>query len=91
MVAVAGLSVIPNQLPAADDLAHGEESQDFGEQHATPDNLGRREAPDLLDGRGRRWGAGGGAGSGPQQGLGVLDGVQRAVEVALDCSQGTIG
>lgn len=89
MVAVASLSVVTNQLPAADDLAHGEESKHLGEQHAAADDLRHREVPDLLDGRGRGRGAGGGAGSGPQQGLGVLDGVDRAVEVALDGGQGT--
>lgn len=88
MVAVAGLAVVSNQLPAADHLADGEESEHLGEQHAAPDDLGPREVSDLLDGRGGRWGVGGAAGGGPQQGLGVLDGVQRAVEVALDCGQG---
>lgn len=89
VVAVAGLPVVPNQLPAADHLAHGEEAQHLGEQHAAPDDLRPREVPDLLDGRGRGRGAGGGAGGGPQKGLGVLDGVDRAVEVALDGGQGT--
>lgn len=88
MVAVAGLAVVSNQLPAANHLTHGEESQHLGDQDAAPDDLGRREVSDLLDGRGRRWGVGGAAGGGPQQGLGVLDGVQRAVEVALDRGQG---
>lgn len=90
VVGVAGLSVVPNQLPAADDLAHGEEPQHLGEQHAAADDLRRREVSDLLDGRGRGRGAGGAGGGGPQQGLGVLDGVDRAVEVALDGGQGTM-
>lgn len=89
MVAVAGLSVVPNQLPAADDLAHGEESQHLGEQDAAADDLRPREVPYLLDGRGRGRGAGGGAGGGAQKGLGVLDGVDSAVEVALDGGHGT--
>lgn len=89
VVAVAGLPVVPNQLPAADHLAHGEEAQHLGEQHAASDDLRPREVPDLLDGRGRGRGAGGGAGGGPQKGLGVLDCVDRAVEVALDGGQGT--
>lgn len=90
MVGVAGLSVVTNQLPAADDLAHGKESQHLGQQHAAADDLRPREVPDLLDGRGRGRGVGGAGGGGPQQGLGVLDGVDRAVEVALDGGQGTM-
>lgn len=89
MVAVASLSVVPNQLPAANHLADGEETQHLGEQHAAADDLRPREVPDLLDGRGRGRGAGGGAGGRPQQGLGVLDGVDSAVEVALDGCHGT--
>lgn len=90
VVAVASLSVVSNQLPAADHLAHGEEPQHLGEQHATSDELRPREVPDLLDGRGRGRGVGGGAGGGLQQALGVLDDVERAVEVALEGGHGAI-
>lgn len=86
VVGVSGLSVVPNQLEAANDLAHGEEAEQLGEQNSAADELRPREVPDLVDGRGR---SGRGAGGGLQQALGVLDGVEGAVEVRLEGGEGT--
>lgn len=76
-----GLSVVSNQLEAADHLAHGEEAEDLGEQDCAARELRPRDVPDLVHGRGR---GGRGARGGLQQALGVLDGVEGAVEVRLE-------
>lgn len=53
MVGVSGLSVVSNQLEAADHLAHGEETEDLGEQDCAADELHPRQVPDLVHGRSR--------------------------------------
>lgn len=88
VVGVSGLAVVADQLEAADDLAHGEEAEHLGEQDAAADDLRPRDVPDLAHGR-VLGGLGARGGGGLQQALGVLDGVDGAVEVCLDGGGGT--
>lgn len=85
---VLSLAVVTNQLEAADNLSHGEEAKQLGEQDAAANDLRPRDVSDLVDGR--TWGGCGGGGGGLQQGTGVLDGTQGAVEVVLESGDGTI-
>lgn len=85
------LAVVTNQLEAADHLADSEEAQQLGEQDAAADELRVRDVPDSAhDGCGLGRGAGRGAGRGLQQGAGVLEGAQCAVEVALEGGHGSV-
>lgn len=88
---VRRLAVVSNQLEAADDLAHGEEAEDLGEQDAAAHDLGRRDVPEALESL-CRGGDGRGCGGGRlQQAAGVLDGGKGAVEVALEGGDGAAG
>lgn len=53
VVGMSSLSVVSNQLEAADHLAHGEEAEDLGEQDCAAGELRPRDVPDLVHGRGR--------------------------------------
>lgn len=70
-------AVISNDLEAANHLTDGEETKQLRDQDAAADELRPRGVPDLLDER-RGWVGG------LQQGTGVLEGAQGAVEVALE-------
>lgn len=75
---VRSLAVVADELEAADNLANGEETCQLGEKDTAADNLRCRNVSDLVGIRGR-------AGSrGLQQGTGVLDGAEGAVEVVLE-------
>lgn len=71
------LAVVANQLEAANYLTNGEETKQLGEQDTATDNLCRRNVSDLVGDRG--WATGG-----LEQGTGVLDGAEGAVEVVLE-------
>lgn len=75
---VRSLAVVSNKLEAAKDLANGEETKQLRKQNATTDDLRPRDVPDLVGIRGSA------GGRGLEQGAGVLDGAQGAVEVALE-------
>lgn len=80
--------MVSNELEAADDLAHGEETEHLGEQDAAADDLRSRNVPGALGDRRRVSGRGLGGGR-LQQGAGVFDGAEGAVEVALERGDGT--
>lgn len=88
---VSRLAVVSNQLEAADDLAYGEEAEYLGKQNAAAHDLGGRDVPEALEGVGWGGGRGGRGGSRLQQGAGVLDGAEGAVEVALEGGDGATG
>lgn len=74
---VRSLAVVSNKLEAANHLPDREETKQLSDKNAAADDLRRRDISDLVGVRGRGVG-------GLQQGTGVLDGAQGAVEVALE-------
>lgn len=82
--------MVSDQLEAADDLANGEEAEELSSQDAATHDLSGRDVLEALEGARRAAGGSCGAG-GLQQGAGVLDGSEGAVEVALEGGDGAAG
>lgn len=81
---VCSLAMVANELEAADNLANGEETKQLGGQDTAADELCSRDVSDLVGVRGRA------GGRGLQQGTGVLDGAEGAVEVVLEGSDRSV-